>query len=74
MLADWTLLSEQTQLLLSQEALLRAADIVVAHAELLAEEMERGSLADRGGPDALRLLAAIVRAVGEEHAPEAGHA
>jgi hypothetical protein len=33
-------------------------------AELLAAEIESGRLSDRGGADALRLLAAIVRVTG----------
>jgi len=61
MLADWNGLSDDLQLVLSREALGRAADIIAEQAELLAGEMELGSLADRGGPAALRLLAGIVR-------------
>lgn len=42
--------------------------------ELLADEMAVGALADRGGADALRLLAAIVRVSGEESFRAAGYA
>ena len=60
--ADWNTLPEDLQLLLSREALRRAAETLAEHADLLAEEMDRGTLSDRGGPDALRLFAAVVRA------------
>ena len=60
--ANWNTLPEDLQLLLSREALRRAAETLAKHADLLAEEMDRGTLSDRGGPDALRLFAAVVRA------------
>ena len=74
MIADWSMLSDDLQLMLAREALRKAADTIAGHAEILAEEMECGSLADRGGPDALRLLANLVRVSGEEAMPVAGHA
>lgn len=58
---DWTHLSDTLQLALSQEALRRASAIIAEQAELLAAEMEAARLEDRGGADALRLLAAIIR-------------
>ncbi|MDR3535425.1 MAG: hypothetical protein P4L71_02890 [Acetobacteraceae bacterium] len=61
MLANWNLLSEPLQLALAREALRRAADTIAEQAEVLAAEMERGALNDNGGPEALRLLAAVVR-------------
>ena len=72
MLSNWNVLSDNLQLLLAREALLRAAEIIAGQAETLAREMEVGGLQDRGGPDALRLLAAVVRATGNDH--HAGHA
>ena len=60
MLFNWDLLSDDLQLTLSREALRRAAATLAGQAELLAAEMENGSIADRGGPDALRLFAAVV--------------
>ena len=66
MLSDWSVLPEDQQLVLSREALRRAAETIADQAEILAFEMEAGSIADRGGPDALRLLAAFVRLTGEE--------
>lgn len=63
-IGDWNLLSDDLQLALSSLALLRAIDTVARQAELLAGEMEMGILADRGGPDALRLLAAVMREAG----------
>ena len=72
--ASWTILPEELQLVLSREALRRAATTLAEHAELLAEEMERGTLSDRGGPDALRLFAAVVRATNEDAFGSVGHA
>ena len=65
MLADWNVLSDDLQLVLSREALRRAAEIIAEQAEVLAEEMEIGGLQDRGGPNALRLMAGVVRANGQ---------
>jgi len=76
MLQNWHLLSDDVQLALSRQALTQAAETIASHAELLAWEMEQGGLADRGGPDALRLLAAVVRVSGQDSmlGPVAGHA
>ena len=64
MLSNWNVLSDDLQLILSREAMRRAAEIIAGQAELLAGEMENGALNDRGGPDALRLLAGVVRVNG----------
>lgn len=64
MLSDWNVLSDDLQLILSREALRRAAEIIAGQAEVLAGEMETGGLNDRGGPNALRLLAGVVRVNG----------
>lgn len=61
MLCDWNTLSDGLQLALSREALYRAGLSIATQAEVLATEIEKGTLADRGGPEALRLLAAFVR-------------
>jgi hypothetical protein len=74
MLRDWDLLSDEMQLALSSEALRRAVDAVADQAELLAGEMETGVLSDLGGPDALRLLAAVVREAGRSGPVSAGNA
>jgi hypothetical protein len=75
MLSDWNRLSEDAQLELSRAALRRAAETIAGQAESLAGEMEAGSLIDRGGPDALRLLAAVIRVTGESGRQHpAGHA
>jgi hypothetical protein len=58
---DWTLLTDDAQLYLAREALARAAALIADQAEFLAGEIEAGVLNDRGGADALRLLAALVR-------------
>lgn len=63
---DWNALTEDQQLALSREALRRAAETLADHAEVLAAEMDLGTLADRGGPDALRLFAAVVRATNRD--------
>jgi Mor family transcriptional regulator len=72
--ASWNTLPDELQLVLSREALRRAAETLAEHAELLAAEMERGTLSDRGGPDALRLFAAVVRATNEDAFGPIGHA
>jgi hypothetical protein len=74
MLADWNRLPEALQIVLSREALHRAAAVIAAQAEVLADEMECGALADRGGADALRLFAAVVREEGQDRWAPAGHA
>ncbi len=74
MFADWNQLPEALQIALSCEALHRASATIAAQAEVLADEMECGSLADRGGPDALRLFAAVVRVGGQDVLAPAGHA
>ena len=58
---EWHELHEEFQLHLAREALRRAAETLAEHAEMLAHEMDLGTLIDRGGPDALRLFAAVVR-------------
>lgn len=68
MLADWNQLSDHLQLVLTRAALERAASSIAAQAEMLAAEMEEGTLSDRGGPEALRLLAAVVRIGGHDGA------
>ena len=74
MLSDWNHLSDDLQLVLSREAMYRAALTIADHAELLADEIEAGRLSDRGGPEALRLLAAIIRFTGQDPLAPAGHA
>ena len=73
MLNDWIALSDTAQLALAQEALLRAVETVAGQAETLAGVIEEGELADRGGPDALRLLAALVRAMAPSTRPAQLH-
>lgn len=71
---DWTHLPDELQLTLAREALRRAAETLAEHAELLAIEMEGGTLQDRGGPDALRLFAAVVRATSTDSLGPVGRA
>ena len=72
MLPDWTLLSEPLQLALSREAMRRAVDIVAEQAEALAGEIRMGSIADRGGADALRLFASVIRVTSRDPLVPAG--
>lgn len=72
--SDWKDMPNELQLLLAREALRRAAETLAEHAELLALEMEAGTLQDRGGPDALRLFASVVRATSLETMGAAGTA
>jgi hypothetical protein len=74
MLRDWNRLSEELQLSLTREALRRAAETVANQAELLAVEMDCGAIADQGGAEALRLLAAVVRFADTDRYGPAGHA
>jgi hypothetical protein len=73
----WSVLPDDAQLMLSREALKRAAATLAKQAELLASEMEDGLVEDQGGPDALRLFAEIVREANDEgnlqDVPVSGH-
>jgi hypothetical protein len=71
---DWNLLPDDLQLALSREALSLAAAAIASQAEVLADEIECGNVSDRGGPDALRLFAAVVRVGGQDTLAPAGHA
>lgn len=71
---DWNLLSEPAQLSLASAALRQASESLAEYAELLAEEMYLGSVSDRGGPEALRLFAAMVRNLTSSRGTVAGHA
>jgi hypothetical protein len=74
MTTDWNFLSDELQLVLSREALRRAGEIIAGQAEMLAGEIEHGFLIDRGGAEALRLLADVVRVTATEGLGQAGHA
>ena len=74
MLRDWNDLSDELQMTLTREALRRAAETIADQAEMLATEMECGIVADEGGIEALRLLAAIVRFADTDRYGPAGHA
>ena len=65
MLCEWNALPDIVQVALSREALNIASAKIAQQAEVMAEEMECGNLADRGGADALRLFAALVRVGGK---------
>ncbi|MBP0494345.1 hypothetical protein [Roseomonas indoligenes] len=70
----WHDLPDDLQLTLSREALRRAAETLAEHAELLAAEMDGGTLLDQGGPEALRLFAAVVRATNRDGFATVGNA
>lgn len=59
---QWNNLPDELQLALAEQALRRAAETIAGQAESLACEMDSGTLTDQGGPEALRLLAAVLRA------------
>jgi len=72
--ANWYALSDDLQLTLAREALRRASETLAEHADLLAAEMEAGTLLDQGGPDALRLFAAVIRATNRDGFATVGNA
>lgn len=72
--AGWHALPDDLQLVLAREAMMRAASTLADQAELLAFEMEEGTLRDCGGPDALRLFAAIIRAINADTMGPVGNA
>jgi hypothetical protein len=73
-MTDWHSISEPLQLQLAQEAMRQASANLAAYAEALAEEMEGGFMSDRGGNEALRLFASLVRSVHASEPMVAGHA
>jgi hypothetical protein len=74
MFPHWNNLPDELQLTLAQEAFNHAAASIASQAEVLADEIESGNLADRGGADALRLFAAVVRVGAKDELGVAGHA
>ncbi len=70
----WPDLTDDHQLVLAREALRRAAETMADHADLLAAEIERGTLLDQGGPEALRLFANVVRTTNSDAFGPQGHA
>ena len=59
--AEWQTLPEALQAALAQQAMRQAALIIAEQAELFAIQFTASSLVDRGGADALRLFAALLR-------------
>lgn len=72
MVLEWNALPETLQLYLAQQAFRQASEAIAGQAEVLAQEFDTGTLADRGGAEALRLMAAIVRALGPGSAAPMG--
>jgi hypothetical protein len=58
---DWDDLTTDTQVRLARSAIQLAAAILARHADALAEQMENGTLDNRSGREALRLLAMVMR-------------
>ena len=73
-MTEWNILPEPLQLQLAQAALREASKNLAAYAEALAGEMEAGFMSDRGGHEALRLFANLVRSVHAAEPQYAGHA
>ncbi len=73
MTAAWEDLPQDCQLALADGAMRRACAILAQQAESLAAEMERGEVENCGGPDALRLLARLVRLANLQNESAAGH-
>ena len=63
----WEILDESSQLALARAALDRAIGIVACRAETLADEMQKGTIVDQGGVDALRLFASLTRGASLNH-------
>lgn len=74
MIAEWNTLPETLQLHVAQQAFRQAVDTIASQADVLAGEFEAGTLSDRGGADALKLLATIVRALRPADEAVAGRA
>ena len=74
MITEWNAMPEALQLYLAQQAFRQASEAIAGQAEVLAQEFDTGTLADRGGAEALRLMAAIVRALGPGSAMPMGTA
>lgn len=72
-MTDWDSLPEPLQLQLTQAALREASKNLAAYADALAAEIESGFMADRGGDEALRLFANLVRAVHAAEPEPVGH-
>lgn len=71
---EWSRLSDDMQLLVSREAMRRAALIIADQAELFAVQFLAGILHDRGAADALLLFAKLLRETSAECLVPAGHA
>jgi hypothetical protein len=70
-IAAWDALPDAVQVKLAAAAMRRAATTLASQAETLAQEMESGALSDCGGPEALRLLAVLVRIANEREPADA---
>ncbi len=71
-MTEWNALPESLQLYLAQQAFRQAVETIAEQADVLAQEFADGVLADRGGAEALHLMAAIIRAIGPGSAPTPG--
>lgn len=74
MFFDWDALPDDLQLTLSRAALSRAVVTIASQAEEFADEIECGNVSDRGGAEALRLFAAVIRIGTIDELPTVGRA
>ena len=71
---EWKTMPEELQAALAQQAMRRAALIIAEQADLFAVQFQAGILQDRGGADALRLFATLLRETTVEALGPVGHA
>jgi hypothetical protein len=74
MLCEWNFLSDEMQLVLAREAFRQALATITDHAGALAGAIEAGTIADRGGPEALRLFVAVLAETHSDCSPPMCHA
>jgi hypothetical protein len=70
----WDHLSEECQMQVAEAAMQRANEILARQADAMAEEIAQGDLPDRGGAEALRLFASLIRKAQLHWGHAAGHA
>lgn len=59
---------------LAREAMRRVSTTIAEQAELVANDIDAGVLADRGGAGALRFFACLIRELSDPSTEAAGHA
>lgn len=74
MTPGWNDLPDPLQLLVAQRAMRRAACTIAGQAEQLAGAIEDGGLRGLDGPEALRLLAVLIRLAAQDPLAPCGRA